>query len=124
MLLPVSILIYGRDPDLLVTRQLVLQACGYRVCVTSDIKSILKDIELCNVDLLILCHSLSMEECGRMIALTSSLWPAVKILILKAVAASSNTQMLEDVIETMDETSNLIPLADRTVHHERNHTHA
>jgi hypothetical protein len=59
-----------------------------------------------------------------MIALTSSLWPAVKFLILQAVAASSNTQIFEDVIETKDEPLERIPLVHRTVHHERNHTHA
>jgi hypothetical protein len=34
------------------------------------------------------------RACRRMIALKSSLWPAVKFLILQAVAASGNTQIL------------------------------
>jgi hypothetical protein len=78
-----SILMYGRDARLLETQAWVLERAGHRgrtVSTFDDLEHLLSTEE---TDLLVLCHSLSMEECGRSIALTIP-WPRTKSLILIA----------------------------------------
>ncbi len=107
MPIPTSILLYGRDAHLHETRQWVLEACGYQVCAASDLPGLTPVLALNNFDLLILCHSLSMEECGRALALTS-----MKSLILSAGSPANHAQMLSSVCVTMDGPAKLISAID------------
>ena len=79
-----SILVYGRDPRLLETRRWVLEKDGARVWTATR----LAQFDLVDSDeslaILILCHSLSTEECGPAIALAESRWPRIKSLTLIA----------------------------------------
>lgn len=56
-----------------------------------------------HTDLLILCHSLSMEECGPAIALTNS-WPNVKSLILSAGTCGCHRQITTAALDTYEGT--------------------
>ena len=50
----------------------------------SDLKTLATHAETLQVDLLILCHTLSTEERHTATALSHGLWPAAKILTLSA----------------------------------------
>jgi hypothetical protein len=79
---PASILLYGRDPQLLYTRRWVLERSGARVWTATDLSDF-DQIALDEpIDLIILCHSLLMEECGRALALASKRWPDSQSLVL------------------------------------------
>jgi hypothetical protein len=84
MVSSVSILLYGRDSSLLNTRELILQRAGYRVFTATDLSEIDSVLQGESVDLLILCHSLTLEQCGRALAFCHSRWPFVKSLLLAA----------------------------------------
>ena len=82
---PPAILIFGHDPQLLETRRLMLEQVGYWIWSASNISEVVRLIEDRDVDLLILCHSLSTEECERAIALSSLRVPPLECLVLTAV---------------------------------------
>jgi len=79
-----SILLYGKDRSLLNTRELILLRAGYRVFTASDLLEIDSVVQGESVDLLILCHTLTLEQCGRALAFGHSRWPFMKSLLLAA----------------------------------------
>jgi hypothetical protein len=58
-----TILLYGHDELLLMTRGRILDGAGFLPCMTMDVMEIPRLVrELCT-DLVVLCHSLSRTEC-------------------------------------------------------------
>jgi DNA-binding response OmpR family regulator len=102
-----SILIYGRDPVLLETRRLILELSGYSVTIASDLAVVQRTIESQRIDLLLLCHSLSMEECGRAIALSASN-PSMKNLVLIAGKTSCHSRIASQVFDSMEGPARLV----------------
>lgn len=59
-----TILLYGHDELLLMTRGRILECAGFRVGITSELKEISRLVRELRTDLVILCHSLSRTECA------------------------------------------------------------
>jgi|GEM_PF-2713372 len=79
-----SILLFGHDRILLETRTLVLERGGCNVSVTSDLQDAIGRIDAELVDLLILCHTLSPEECAAILCHTQPLLSLMKVVALDA----------------------------------------
>jgi DNA-binding response OmpR family regulator len=79
---PASIFVYGRDPQLLETRRWVLERSGARVWTATELSEFDQVASSEAIDLIILCHSLSMEECGRALEMAHSRWPGVQSLLM------------------------------------------
>jgi DNA-binding response OmpR family regulator len=60
---PQTIVLYGHDELLLMTRRRILEFAGFRASVTSDVKEIPRLVRELSADLVVLCHSLSRTEC-------------------------------------------------------------
>lgn len=78
----VSILLYGRDSRLLESRRHVLELTRAQVWTTTNLRDFDQMSPGVSMDLLVCCHTLSLEECGRAIARASTLWPQIQSLIL------------------------------------------
>jgi PleD family two-component response regulator len=98
---PISILLYGPDQSKLEVRRHVLNAIGHQVWIATNL------LDVCNIvsnvprlDLLVLSHSFSKQECGRAIALAHSRWPSTRTCLLSA--ANSTTSSAEVTVEVMD----------------------
>ena len=91
-----SILMYGRDRELLRTRTWVLETRGYHVVTASHLSDIprIRDTEAFN--LLILCHSVMESECEFVRIVAVSRWPSIVSLVLHA--GSSGCSDLSDTI--------------------------
>jgi hypothetical protein len=118
-----SILIFGRAPQLLETRRLILERAGARVWTAAELSDIKSIAHAVSIDLVILCHSLSMEQCGRALALASTLWPQVKSLNLSSGCCECNPEISERVVDAnrgpahlLDAVANLIG-AEQANHH-------
>lgn len=83
MQLPPTILVYGREPGLLETRSWVLQVAGFRVASAGDLQEAQVIAEGRDFDLLLLCHTLSMDECRAALAWADTL-PHMKRMVLTA----------------------------------------
>jgi DNA-binding response OmpR family regulator len=78
-----SVLLLGHDPDLLKTRQWVLESAGLRVQVATTFKALNMALQDSHVDLLVLCHSLSAKECDGVVATIRSHYPELNLMLLE-----------------------------------------
>jgi DNA-binding response OmpR family regulator len=117
-----AILIYGNDPQLLKTRQWVLEVYGYEVWAASNFSKVQRTIEVNRIDLLMLCHSLSSEECGRAIAIPKPLWPGMKSMVLTAAFLDRHSQLSIRIFDTMDGPAKLVATVKKLIHRDVGHT--
>ncbi len=113
-----TILLYGRDPDLLATRRMVLQSSGYKVWATAELSGVDRITSMTQVDLAILCHSLTSEECGRAIAQSTSRWPRLKYIVLTASSSACAHKVLGEAVNALDGPVKLLSAVERLVPHE------
>ena len=106
-----TVVIYGRDPRLLETRQWLLETEGYHVLTITDIAQI-ESIPP-PVDLLILCHTGPSDECARVLDLALARWPGVRELVLVARGATTACIHESESFYTVEGPAKLISL----VHH-------
>ena len=109
-----SLLIYGHDAILLATRRWVLEACGYQVWVAPELADVDRIGGMGRIDLLVLCHSLSAEDCGCARALIETRWPRVKVLIL-AADSSCSARRLDTVLTASDGPGKLVSTVEKLV---------
>jgi DNA-binding response OmpR family regulator len=79
-----SILFYGHDELLLMTRRRILEGVGFRADVTSEVKEIPRLVRKLPADLVVLCHSLSRTECVVAGLVARNHRPEVRMLLLAA----------------------------------------
>jgi hypothetical protein len=119
-----SILLYGRDKHLLGTRLLLLQRAGYRVLVATELAQIdvLSRVEV--IDLLMLCHSLTPEECGHVIDFCQFRWPFMKSLVLSALGSRCEGKSPDRVFETSQGPAKLLATLGHILDHQSSsHSH-
>jgi DNA-binding response OmpR family regulator len=79
---PPCILIYGSDAVLIQSRGLVLEKAGFSVRTALELNDAELIISTRQVQLCILCRSLSSKECLTLLATAQNLHPKLKILSL------------------------------------------
>jgi len=82
MLTPPSILVCGHDARLLEIRQWVLEKESACVYTTQTLAGVSEIISTKKIDILITCHTLSLEELNQVLDTVETLQPHVKNLIL------------------------------------------
>jgi hypothetical protein len=99
---PISILLYGPDQHKLEVRQRVLNTIGRQVWIAKNLLEVNKIVSnVPRLDLLVLSHSFSKQECGRAIALTHSRWPSTRTCVLSAANSRSSAEATVDVMEAL-----------------------
>ena len=76
------LLIYGNDADLLKTRGWVLQKAGFVVEQAASADEVERKVALRPPEVLVLCHTLSSEQCARMALLAERESKAMKTLTI------------------------------------------
>jgi hypothetical protein len=95
-----SILVYGLDAALLETRRRVLELSGARVWVATEFFHFDQITRAMEIDLIVLCHSLSTKECDGALALARSRWPQVQSLALLSGQRGCEFGPSEQVVDT------------------------
>jgi hypothetical protein len=103
-----SILMYGHDEHLLVTRQWVLQSRGYRVLTRLDLAGFANIAVDPPIRLLLLCHTLSAGDCTEAIAAASERWPEVRSVVLEGGVGRTPSGLLGQLLHTMDGPARLV----------------
>lgn len=111
----VNLLLYGRDPGLLHTRGLILEASGYRVSVATGFSEVQRAFAGTHIDLLILCHTLPHEESSKARALSISRWNATKCIVLNPGYSCSHMEALCEPVDCCAEPAKLILTVGRIV---------
>jgi hypothetical protein len=81
---PAFILVFGRDAQLLETRRWLLEGAGMKVTTTTEMVEVDTLLSHEDIDLLILCHTLSPDEGDVCLVKAHALRPAMKKLVLTA----------------------------------------
>jgi hypothetical protein len=81
---PPSILLYGHDLALLETRRLVLLRTGCSVWTASNLAAMEKTCASLPITLLVLCHTLSQQECERALELARRHRRELKSMVVTA----------------------------------------
>jgi hypothetical protein len=93
---------YGNDTHLLETRRCILQHYSVDVDMVTDL-SALKEITLeREVDLLMLCHSLSYDECDAALTVARERQPQMKHMILTSNDSACAATPADMVVDTHD----------------------
>ena len=104
----ISILIYGRDAQLLESRKLLLERSGARVWQAINLTEIARLDPERDIDLLILCHSLKTEQCDRALAMAQGRWPGVQCLMLTAGSRGYHPGLPGRFVDVNDGPANLL----------------
>ena len=119
VLLMSVLLLYGRDPDLLRSRQWLLEKQGYRVLVMSDRNDLQQITE--PVDLLILCHTITLDDCATVTSLAASRWPGLRELVLVARTSEPQCTSGTDTFLTLEGPAKLVAAVRTLVQPTHNH---
>lgn len=98
----ISILIFGHDARLLETRKWALLSRGYRVLTATHLAELDSIPATPPVNLLVLCHTLSAKEGACAVAHATSRWPEIKQLALMRDSSKRPSQLLGQVLHTLD----------------------
>lgn len=109
---PPSILVYGREPGLLLSRTWVLQAAGFHAQPAGNLCEARKAAGSRAVDLLVLCHTLSSEDCRDALTWADSL-PGMKRIVLTSGATSASIPPNEVVLSQFAGARELVAVTQR-----------
>jgi hypothetical protein len=102
---------------LLDTRRRVLEASGYQVYVATAFPEIERITSINQISLIIICHSVSTEDCERVLHFANSQLPAIGSLILVTHASNWPVGMRVEVMYVMDGPAKLVSTVGRLVNH-------
>jgi hypothetical protein len=108
-----SVLLYGKDRRLLENRRLMLQVAG--IHVTLAVTPAEAETVIVNEPntLLVLCHSLTVEECQSALKLAYSCRPGSKNLVLSAGFPVGKLEAEDELLSSYDGSAILIATIDR-----------
>lgn len=108
------IVVYGHDQSLLDTRSWVLQGAGYRVLQVSQNSELEQASNAPSVALLLLCHTLTQEECEGTRAFLDRR-SGIKRLLITANRPLSPQTMSDPVVSAFDGPGALIDMVDKVL---------
>jgi DNA-binding NtrC family response regulator len=112
---PASVLVFGRDRQLVHTRGLILEKAGFRVRTASSLPDIHQLLSEPTMDVMLLCHSLSTEECDEALAMTQDRWPRIQTISLISGFSGCNSQPTDAIMNATDGPAKLIQEVNRHI---------
>ena len=96
------ILACGRDQSLLDTRRMVLESAGYRVRVATEAEAAIKILLDEPIALMVLCHTLSSQDCLTVLAALHSYHPEARVVALQSNKAPCEANGMVQVVSVFD----------------------
>ena len=112
---PPSILLFGNNAHLLETRRWVLECAGYEAHVATHFLALKQILADGPINVLILCHSLTEEECDRARSIVTMRFPKSKVLVLAVNDCPASTKDEEQVVSTGDGPKSMLETVDHLV---------
>jgi DNA-binding response OmpR family regulator len=109
-----TVVFYGHDELLLMTRRRILEGAGFRADVTSEVKEIPRLVRELPADLVVLCHSLSCTECLAAGMVARNHRPEVRMLLMVAAEGfvrerdTSMSEVADDILTLSLEPESLV----------------
>ncbi len=115
MLTPASVLVFGRDYQLVHTRGLILEKAGFQVRTASSLPDIQQLLSEPYMDVMLLCHSLSSQECDEALAITHQRWLQIQTIALVSGSSDCGSESADTVMEATDGPAKLISAVRRHI---------
>jgi len=96
------VLIYGNDPVLLQTRRTLLLKAGFEVWETMDVEEIGPILSLHDVHVIVLCHSLTEEQCKGVFEITRPYEGRMKRLVLAATTYCWTAEVGDEILSIFE----------------------
>ncbi len=103
-----SVLVFGRDDQLVHTRCLILEKAGFRVHTAASIPDLEQLLSQPTMDVMVLCHSLSPQDCDEALILTHERWPRLQTIALVSGSSNCGSEFADAVIETAEGPAKLV----------------
>jgi len=104
---PASVLVFGRDHQLVHTRSLILEKAGFHVRTATSLPDI-QQLSEPTVHVMVLCHSLSKQECDEALIITHERWPQIQTIALVSGSSDCGSDSADTVMEATDGPAKLI----------------
>ena len=111
---PASVLVFGRDFQLVHARCLILEKAGFHVRTAFSLPDI-QQLSEPSMDVLLLCHSLSILECADALAITRDRWPQIQSIALVPGSPGSGSNAADSVMEATERSRPSIRLVRRHI---------
>jgi len=105
---PASVLVFGRDYQLVHTRSLILEKAGFHVRTASSLPDIHQLLSEPSMDIMLLCHSLSNQECNEALSITHERWPRIQTIALISGSSGCGSDSADVVMESTEGPAKLI----------------
>jgi DNA-binding response OmpR family regulator len=105
---PASVLVFGRDHQLVHTRSLILEKAGFHVRTAASLPDIQQLLSQPSMDVMLLCHSLSRQECDEALIMTQERWPLIQTIALVSGSSDCGSSSADAVMEASDGPAKLI----------------
>jgi len=105
-----SILVYGKDEALLGTRTMVLENAGFRVLSTFDYTDVEAIFRSGDVALVVICHSVSREDCEAVLTLASDRNQTVNTLVLTTSTSQHTEKSPGAILHALDGPRKLVEI--------------
>lgn len=96
------ILVYGREHGLLNTRRWVFEEAGYRAVTAQTLSEVERIAAGELISLLVLCHSLSVDDCEKALTAADTMQPQMKRLLLTAHTPICTQGHIDRVLRASD----------------------
>jgi DNA-binding NtrC family response regulator len=112
---PASVLVFGRDYRLAHTRSLILEKAGFRVRTASSVPDLQQLLSEPSMDVMVLCHSLTTQDCADAWIITHERWPQIQTIALVTGSADCGSQSADTVMDAIDGPVKLITAVRRHI---------
>jgi DNA-binding NtrC family response regulator len=113
MLTPASVLVFGRDYQLVHTRGLILEKAGFQVRTASSLPEIQQLLSKPTMDVMLLCHSLSPQDCAEALIITHERWPRIQTIALVSGSSGCGSKSADTIMEASEGPAKLISAVHR-----------
>ena len=98
---PASVLVFGRDLQLVQARSLTLEKAGFHVRTAFSLPDI-QQLSEPFMDIIVLCHSLSIQECADALAITRERWPQIQSIALVPCSPDYGSNLADTVMDATE----------------------
>jgi DNA-binding NtrC family response regulator len=105
---PASVLVFGRDYQLVITRSLILEKAGFHVRTATSVPDIQQLLSEPTMDVMVLCHSLSPQDCDEALLITHQRWPNMQTVALVSGSSSCGSEAADAIMEATEGPAKLI----------------
>jgi DNA-binding response OmpR family regulator len=111
-----SVLVFGRDHQLVHTRGLILEKAGFHVSTAASLPDIRQLPSEPHIDVMLLCHTLSGDDCDGALAITRDRWPHIQTIAMISGRSDCGSKSTDAAIDASEGPAKLVSAIRNRLH--------